>query len=509
MATAGHVSVDVVALEQYERERSRSPRGHVNLSDFKHSNLVAGRQERPDFLKRLYPHDRDDVCRMVEATHTYMVSISGEEEKPYPCSVTAVIGSFFDGFEQCKVAQQVLRKAETRGLVNLENSIYNLWVFLRCIQGLLDGPSVLSAAAATVRAAQQKYEAHGWPLPPPYASWQAIEDLVTAGCQRHLQLCSCTPAYPEGDKCYFLCLVAGATAQNIQDQWARLGTINSMRGTILHKQAELMMQTMAEMQIERGLKWATVSELMALDEARILRAADYKTALRDVAYGQQAAIWDQPFLQAALQHDLRTSADSHEFRQLVSWLRAHPSLSPYRSEWSVVLEEYSIAGQIDSLWFDVNRWNPKGRIEGQVSPAILMVDWKRARKYMEDDAAVHARGRPAFPPKRGLPGGPCAHFLDTDHNHYLLQQSLYAYFLSEKYDVHVEEKWLVQIHPDLRSPDGALCDVNNVLLPEAPTLAKDALDKFVKEGWGKQKLGETKWLELLRIRAQYVSPWTP
>ena len=74
-----------------------------------------------DYLKRSYPHPRDDHCTLDELSHTYRV-----HGRVYPCSVSGVVGVFFEEFQQDEMADLCIGIAEQRGLRNVTSSRYNL-----------------------------------------------------------------------------------------------------------------------------------------------------------------------------------------------------------------------------------------------------------------------------------------------------------------------------------------------------------------------------------------------
>ena len=64
---------------------------------------------------------------------------------------------------------------------------------------------------------------------------------------------------------------------------------------------------------------------------------------------------------------------------------------------------------------------------------------------------------------------------DCSYNHYLVQQHLYAFFLSRKYDINVESMLLVQCHPNLS-------DYNVATLKQDKELAAKVFEAF-NAGW--------------------------
>merc|ERR1712194_629566 len=105
--------------------------------------------------------------------------------------------------------------------------------------------------------------------------------------------------------------------------------------------------------------------------------------------------------------------------------------TPLRLEWSLYNEDLKVAGQIDSLWMDLEN----GR-------TLVMADWKRARELLTDDVGMLEQQ--SFG-KRGT--ACCSHLYDTAWSHYFVQQTLYSYLLASKYGLVVKRLMLVQCHP--------------------------------------------------------------
>jgi hypothetical protein len=115
-----------------------------------------------------------------------------------------------------------------------------------------------------------------------------------------------------------------------------------------------------------------------------------------------------------------------EFQLFLEWRKKHPTWIPYRTEWSVFHEEFQVAGQIDSLWFD------------QSTGQFIMVDWKCVQK-METESSYKEKG---FIPFENFP--------NTNLWHYVIQQNLYRFFLESKYGIKVHTCYLVQLHQKLK-----------------------------------------------------------
>jgi hypothetical protein len=273
--------------------------------------------------------------------------------------------------------------------------------------------------------------------------------------------------------CYFLAACAGCCEQELQAVWERNGSLESFKGTLMHKQAELYVQELGAWQLEQGRSHVTVREMQSLPHVleRARAAATPSAALKAVAATTRQELWEHPATQKYLSFFL-SEGSSEEFRQLENWILRQSSLSPFRAEWSIYDEDAAVAGQVDSLWFDED--------EG----AVVMVDWKRARELLTSDLetqssqAFGAKGRascdlaPAYE-------GPCASMFDCSYNHYKMQQHIYADFLGRKYNVRVARMLLVQCHPELK---GCALQCNEAEISQEPELAARALAAF-KGGW--------------------------
>ena len=87
-------------------------------------------------------------------------------------------------------------------------------------------------------------------------------------------------------------------------------------------------------------------------------------------------------------------------------------------EWSLYNEDLKIAGQIDSLWLDLDKIDNDKRHE------LILVDWKRTSKFLTSDRTTLQQQACS---KLGTLC--CSHLYDTAWSHYFVQQTLYAYLL--------------------------------------------------------------------------------
>ena len=430
-----------------------------------HAHLVEQARETEDnmdFLKKLYPHARDGDCWMDELHHKYYV-----HEESYPYSVSSVWKVFFPQFDTAASAGNAIRSASERGLKCLETSIFNLAQHLLYVERV--SPTSAEGKARVqlaVEGATQWFERQGGGTPPFTA--ERVQAAVA-------ELCAHVPMVkPRKPACYFLSYCLGASEADVREQWRLNGALESFKGTFLHKQAELFMQSLGKRQHFSGRSRVPLRVLLA--ETETMRAARHSarpaTVMRLLAPHTSVDLWDHPSTQAFLEEQLH-GGWSIEFLKFEAWLRRHPEPTPFRSEWSIYDEEERLAGKIDSLWLDTN-----------AGDALVMADWKRAKFRLESDPALQEKE--AFRGERGLAicgtsilPGPCADLYHCAYNHYLAQQNLYAYFLERHYELRVARIFLVQCHPEVGLGSE---DFHEAPVTYDSALARRMLEAF-RDGW--------------------------
>lgn len=136
--------------------------------------------------------------------------------------------------------------------------------------------------------------------------------------------------------------------------------------------------------------------------------------------------------------------ESVEFTYFQNYLRDHPHLQAYRTEWTVFHEELKIAGSIDMVYE-----NPDG--------TLRIYDWKRCKDIIKEN------------PYGATSTTECiAHLPDTNYWHYSLQLNTYKTILEQKYGKKVTELCLVALHPN---------NDNYKLIP-VPFMEKELTDLF-------------------------------
>ena len=117
----------------------------------------------------------------------------------------------------------------------------------------------------------------------------------------------------------------------------------------------------------------------------------------------------------------------------MDFVRDHPHLQPYRTEWMIFDEDVRIAGSIDMVYLGAE----PGGVVGGDTPLILY-DWKRCKEIkIKNDYKEFAL-------TEGI-----KHLPDTNFWHYALQLNTYKAILEAKYNKKIAEMWLVCLHPNL------------------------------------------------------------
>jgi ATP-dependent exoDNAse (exonuclease V) beta subunit len=127
--------------------------------------------------------------------------------------------------------------------------------------------------------------------------------------------------------------------------------------------------------------------------------------------------------------------DCAEWQYFLQFVRDHPKLKPYRTEWMIYDEDVKIAGSIDMVYE-----NPDG--------SISIYDWKRSK----DITKVNGWDKFAINPI-------ICHLHDANFWHYALQLNTYKTILEQKYGFVVSSLHLVRLHPDAENRSYELIDV--------------------------------------------------
>jgi ATP-dependent exoDNAse (exonuclease V) beta subunit len=139
--------------------------------------------------------------------------------------------------------------------------------------------------------------------------------------------------------------------------------------------------------------------------------------------------------------------DEHvEWEYFLHFIKDHPELKPYRTEWMIFDEDLKLAGSIDMVYE-----NPDG--------TLSIYDWKRSK----DISKTNNWNKFAINPL-------ICNMPDTNFWHYALQLNTYKMILERKYDKKVTKLCLVRLHPDIEEQTYELIEV--------PILTKEITELF-------------------------------
>jgi hypothetical protein len=151
---------------------------------------------------------------------------------------------------------------------------------------------------------------------------------------------------------------------------------------------------------------------------------------------QIKALWDQNRIMASgsgtqmhydiecYYNEMEIKNDSIEFQYFMNFVKDHPELKAYRTEWMIYHEELKLSGSIDMVFE-----NAEGNLE--------IYDWKRVKEISYESGF----GKFALTPAIG-------HLPDTNFWHYSLQLNTYKKILEAKYDKKITKMCLVCLHPE-------------------------------------------------------------
>lgn len=165
----------------------------------------------------------------------------------------------------------------------------------------------------------------------------------------------------------------GMSISEIKDEWSEKGRIAATRGTKLHRYIELFYNAV---------------DITTLEEVNKHSELDIEIEM---------------------------------FYKFVQQLP--PEYIPYRTEWFIFYEKYSLAGSIDMV-FQVDPKSPR---------KIAIYDWKCSKEIKKKNKYEKTKE-------------PLSHLDDCNYNHYALQLNLYKHILEKKYDYQVVEMVLVILH---------------------------------------------------------------
>jgi len=115
---------------------------------------------------------------------------------------------------------------------------------------------------------------------------------------------------------------------------------------------------------------------------------------------------------------------SIELKYFTNFIKDHPDLQPYRTEWRIYDEDIKIAGSIDMVYK-----NPDG--------TLSIYDWKRTQQIKQFNDFNKFAITPLL-----------SHIPDSNYWHYALQLNTYKFILERKYNKKIKDLYLVRLHPN-------------------------------------------------------------
>lgn len=208
----------------------------------------------------------------------------------------------------------------------------------------------------------------------------------------------------------------GQTAQQIKTGWTNNGASVSQAGTDMHYEIECFMNNS---EVKPNY---THNDLLEHYELHINKTEDKE---KDKNKEKESGI---------------------EWEYFMKFIKEHPHLKPYRTEWMIYDEDSKIAGSIDMVYE-----NPDG--------SLSIYDWKRSKEINTTNTYN----------KFAITDCIC-HIPDTNFWHYSLQLNTYKTILESKYNKQIKDLFLVRIHPNNED--------NTYELLSVPILSKEMEDLF-------------------------------
>ena len=137
-----------------------------------------------------------------------------------------------------------------------------------------------------------------------------------------------------------------------------------------------------------------------------------------------------------------------EWQYFINFIKDHPNLKPYRTEWLVYNEDVKISGSIDMVYE-----NPDG--------TLSIYDWKRSKNITR----INNFNKFALPPE-------ICHIPDSNFWHYAMQLNTYKAILEQKYNKQIKDLFLVRLHPE--------SEEKNYELIHIPDLCVEISDLFLE-----------------------------
>lgn len=154
-------------------------------------------------------------------------------------------------------------------------------------------------------------------------------------------------------------------------------------------------------------------------------------------------------------YGLRHRTKSLEWKYFINFVKDHPHLVPFRTEWVIYHEDVKISGCVDMVYE-----NSDG--------TLSIYDWKRSKNISRTNLwnkfAFHYQ---------------ICHLPDSNFWYYAMQLNTYRVILEDKYGKKVKDLYLVQLHPSLKE--------GNYRLIPMPDLSYEVRSMFqdIKQGINK------------------------
>jgi len=217
----------------------------------------------------------------------------------------------------------------------------------------------------------------------------------------------------------------GMTADEIKETWNKNGATVSQSGTEMHFQIECFMNTQIHSKVNKE------------EEEKDNNYCDATTTHADL-------------LEHYYSQEPQNNSDEWSF--FIQFIKDHPTMQPYRTEWTVFDETVHIAGSIDMVYQNTK--------DGTLS----IYDWKRCKNIVVENDWNKCSTNPIL-----------SHIPDTNFWHYTLQLNTYKKILENKYGVLIRELVLVILHPDNPNKTYELIEVP-ILTREMEALYQQKLD---------------------------------
>lgn len=206
------------------------------------------------------------------------------------------------------------------------------------------------------------------------------------------------PKHKSPDSKYF-----NMTAENIRESWRQNAAQASELGTQLHFEIECFYN-------------ADLVECTEDAEEYGAQQAQQEVTLFPYNHTHLLAAYDPTDVDPLV-------CESPEWSFFLQFVRDFPHMEPYRTEWMIFDEDLKIAGSIDMVFRDSR------------TGTLAIYDWKRA-KEIKTVSFNHACA--TSPLLKNIP--------DSNFWHYSLQLNLYKAILHRKYNVVVDDLYLIRLH---------------------------------------------------------------